>query len=203
MVVHGGLSQNGDVLNDMFLFHFHQGRWDPVLKDSPFMPYLFNHSIHVWQDQATGRNCVYIYGGFKSNDFDCNPNVYVVELGDDPSIHPLAVVGTKPPARAEHCSVLVGKTLVVIGGRGKEELQRYRDVWSLDLGMLFKSLSTHTNVEAKQWTNHGDFDIPVSGLVACPLNRLEHGIVQLALIGNQPDEYGNFRQNVFVLTLRS
>ena len=59
-IIHGGLNQNYNVVNDCYLFYFNDNKFEKI--DIPFLPKLFGHKLNL--DFETGS--IFIVGGMNS-----------------------------------------------------------------------------------------------------------------------------------------
>ena len=59
-IIHGGLNQNYNAINDCYLFYFNDNKFEKI--DIPFLPKLFGHKLNL--DFETGS--IFIVGGMNS-----------------------------------------------------------------------------------------------------------------------------------------
>ena len=59
-IIHGGLNQNYNVINDCYLFYFNDNKFEKI--EIPFLPKLFGHKLNLYPDNRS----IFIIGGMDS-----------------------------------------------------------------------------------------------------------------------------------------
>ena len=59
-IIHGGLNQNFNVINDCYLFYFNENKFEKI--EIPFLPKLFGHKLNINKDSMS----IFIIGGMDS-----------------------------------------------------------------------------------------------------------------------------------------
>jgi hypothetical protein len=133
MLVHGGIDSQDNFLNDMFLYHLYQDRWEKIFHRNNAVPALANHSVDIYVDVMTKETRAYIFGG--ENQDGVSDELYVANLSGERDFR-VAQQQNRILARSHHLSIIIGKHLIVVGGLDSNGVV-LTDMWAYDLGEVF------------------------------------------------------------------
>ena len=155
MIIHGGISDNNDILNDVFILNFNPIKWN-VVSINPFTPgpKLYGHSsslviprdvvnnqrftIYKYPDADNNKNKIqnnklkerglYIFGGKSKDEGGITNNLWILIMGKKPLewVQP-ETKGKIPSPRYYHSMNYYekGNFLIIHGGRNDDESESF------------------------------------------------------------------------------
>jgi hypothetical protein len=134
IVVYGGKDENNQILNDMFLYHISQDRWEKIFHRNNEVPSLCGHTINIYQDTFSKEVKAYIFGGEYEQGL-LSDVLFCASLEGNREFRIVQPTSKERPCpRRGHRSILIGKQLLVFGGQSKAV--PLSDIWVYNIGMF-------------------------------------------------------------------
>jgi len=177
LAIQGGISEAGVDLNDMFLYHFEEKRWEQVFRNNRDLPAVEGHSLSMLWDDISGSAKILLFGGYDG--LTMRNDVVLIDLpaNAERRVKVLPVTGIRPSGRKFHSAIAAGNFLIVMGGMSSTSI--LNDIWTF-------------NLETCVWTEHrSTASIPpicCSGF--CAARVLSSGCSMISIGGQTVDESG-------------
>lgn len=181
MLVHGGLNDSGNTLNDTIFLEYNTLKWNKLDIRGTKSPYLNSHSsefvlenekfynpgYHVYKGSNLIENTnlikkiefegIYIFGGIDDS-YNYKNDVYVLRVGRKPCewIH-LKIGGNGPLPRANATmNFYQNLNILIISGGKNETIKRciFNDIYVLDLENLYWIKASTYPIQPKERTSH-------------------------------------------------